>query len=393
MKTWMLVAVSAVVGVLFGVGATALKIHSAPWDGTAEGARKLVQTPAPPEPVDVDPNAPKVKVDNETFNFDTMDSQGTGSHEFVFTNAGRSELTLTKGETTCKCTKFELGKEKLQPGESAKVRVDWAGKNFRGKYRQHALVKTNDPLKSTVTLVIEGQVTSGTKTVPSELVVNDVVAGKPWTGTVQVFCFVPDKFEITGWNWGDATSEKLFEARIEPIPATQLKEEKDAKAGYVAHLIIKPGLPLGAFNQTIRMKTTLRTTPEIELPIHGKVNSEITVAGPGWDDDNSVLTLGEVNRQEGAERTLMVFASGEHRHNVKLEKAKIQPEDLLDVEIGKAQELGSRMMTPVTIRIPKGSRPANHMGTEQGKSGVILLKTNHPQAPELRMRVRFAVLG
>jgi Protein of unknown function (DUF1573) len=391
MKTWLLVAVSAVVGVAFGVGTAVLQVYRCPWNGGPEGSREVATRPTPGGSDHGPPVG--VQVDQETYNFGVMGARGTGSHTFIITNVGGAEVTLSKGETTCKCTKFELEKDRLQAGESAKVTVDWATKNFRGEYRQHATVLTSDTVRPKITLTIEGEVTSGTKTVPQELVLNDMGAGKSWSGTVQVFCYLQDKFELKAPELLDVTSEKSFEAKIEPMPATQLKEEKDARTGYLVHVTVKPGLPLGAFRQTIRMATTLAGTPEIEIPIHGKIVTDISITGMGWDDETSMLTLGEVSREEGVERTLTVFASGEYRDRIKLYPASVWPEDLVKVEIGQAKGLGSKVMIPVTIRIPKGSHPANHMATEQAKPGVILLKTNHPQAPELRIRVRFAVFG
>ena len=52
---------------------------------------------------------------------------------------------------------------------------------------------------------------------------------------------------------------------------------------------------------------------------------------------------------------------------------------------------GSVIQIPWTLRIPPDSRPANHLGSQASDLGQIVLETGHPQEPELRVFVRFAV--
>jgi len=67
--------------------------------------------------------------------------------------------------------------------------------------------------------------------------------------------------------------------------------------------------------------------------------------------------------------------------------------DLLKLEIGQARPLGQGAIVqfPLIIRIPPGSRPANHLGSKAADLGQIVLATGHPQQPELRILVRFSV--
>ena len=67
----------------------------------------------------------------------------------------------------------------------------------------------------------------------------------------------------------------------------------------------------------------------------------------------------------------------------------------LKVDLGPTTKVAGRNLneTPVIIRIPKGSPPANHLGTETAKCARIVLETSHPRAPKLLIRVQFAVEG
>jgi hypothetical protein len=105
--------------------------------------------------------------------------------------------------------------------------------------------------------------------------------------------------------------------------------------------------------------------------------------------------LGWVGSEDEFKRDLIIRAGGSYHKEVNFKPIKIHPDDLLRVSLGKTFELkdGNASLTPLTIEIPKGSPPANFMGSGEAKYGQIMLETNHPKAPELRILVRFAVEG
>jgi hypothetical protein len=173
-----------------------------------------------------------------------------------------------------------------------------------------------------------------------------------------------------------------------------LEEEPGATNGFLVKVTLKPGLPQGPFRQTILVQTGLPDSPTVEIPVKGTVTSDIMVVGPGWKDELGLLDFAIVASQEGAERRLFLIVRGPHRGEVDFELAEVSPK-LLRVELGPTKEINNGLVrqTPIWIRIPQGTRPANHLGGEQGELGTILLKTGHPKAPLLRIRVRFAVKG
>ena len=77
---------------------------------------------------------------------------------------------------------------------------------------------------------------------------------------------------------------------------------------------------------------------------------------------------------------------------MRLTPVKIVP-DLLQVDVGEGKPLGDGAVTqiPLSIRIPPGNRPANYLGSKASDLGQIVFATGHPQQPELRILVRFAV--
>ena len=107
-----------------------------------------------------------------------------------------------------------------------------------------------------------------------------------------------------------------------------------------------------------------------------------------------MLELGIISSRQGAQKKLMIIARGPQHNEVKFKVTEIMP-DWLQVDFGPTREInnGAATRTPLTIRIPKGSPPANYLGPDETQFGKIVIETNHPEEPELQILVRFAVEG
>lgn len=406
------VILATILGVATGAGVAALRIAVAPWDGDPEGVRRAssaLQVPGGPEP--------KVVVDHEQYNFGTMDVDAEAKHDFTFTNRGQAPLVLSAGDTSCGCTLSEIegGRMEIAPGESNVVTVKWTANKGEGPFTQTATIETNDPIRPRMILTVSGRITRVVRPVPSELVLGQVSAGRPVTGQVRLLCYLEEPLEVRACEPVEEQTAEHFEVTFEPLPADQLQQESEAgdtsgkeeekkgetgktktpQSGYLLTITVKPGLPLGVFRQTILVKTNLESIPTVKVPVMGTVVGDISIYGRGWDAENSLLTLGTISRQEGALGRLLLVTRGPLSKEVQFELVRADPEDLLQVDQQRLQEAtaigsGTATQTPLIIRIPKGSRRANYLGPQFGE---IRIKTNHPEIPELRIHVRFAVEG
>jgi len=398
MGTRKILIVGGILGIAVGVGSAFFRVNSLPWDGTGEGPRAHEPTPSAAPAANSTPadpsHQPKVVVQNDTFDFGTMDSGSEASHDFLFTNQGSAILTLAKGHTTCKCAMANLERAEVPPGQSSKVKLEWKAKGFKGPYKQTATVLTNDTSQPTVTLSISGRIVSAVNVVPDGLVFSSVTAGESVSGTVAAFGCVREPLKITGQELVEAGTARFFDVKCIPMKPDEVAKDKDAKSGVLVQVNLKPGLPVGTFKQTIRLKTNLAPSPSVDVGVSGSIVSDVAVVGGQWDEKYGVLTVGSVSSREEVARTLIVIARGQDRDKMKLKVAEVWPA-FLKAEIGPTTEMsaGALRQTPIVIRIPKGSPPAIHLGTETSKCGRILLETGHPRAPQLLIRVQFAVEG
>ena len=154
----------------------------------------------------------------------------------------------------------------------------------------------------------------------------------------------------------------------------------------------KPGLPLGPLKRLVRV--VFQTPDEVtaEIPLAGMVGGDLVMAGPGWDSSRQALLLGTVSGKAGLRTRVFLTAKGPHRKSVRPTVREVVP-DSLQVTVGEGRPIGAGgvVRIPVDIVIPAGSRAANHLCSQQGPAGRIVLDTGHPESPEFTIPVCVAV--
>ncbi|TWT92801.1 DUF1573 domain-containing protein [Stieleria varia] len=101
---------------------------------------------------------PKVSLKKRSHDFGMIDPHTTESHTFTIGNTGTDPLTLTLRETSCKCTVGDLKDGLVMPGEETTVTLTWNTGYQAEKYRQTAVLVTNDPEHETIELAVVGEV-------------------------------------------------------------------------------------------------------------------------------------------------------------------------------------------------------------------------------------------
>ena len=231
---------------------------------------------------------------------------------------------------------------------------------------------------------MSGQVVVAVWADPSELVFGQLSGDKPAVARTQLLCSRSHALEILDYKLSDQNLEKFFQVTLKPLAKVELPVCSDVQSGVLLTVAVKPGLPQGEFQQTILLRTNLPSAPALSVSVKGAVGGEITVVGEGWNAELGILTLGIVGSKSGAQRRLILVAHGPQCREVKFKPVRVDP-DLLKATVGETLSIagGAISQTPLLIRIPPGSRPANHLGSDQGELGQIVLETNHPHMPRV----------
>lgn len=392
MKTvWLLVgAVLVGIGLAVGMALSDHELALGDGDEALDGAGNAGRTvPANGAP---EGRRPVAVVDELEFDFGREKNHTKGHrHVFVVRNSGDYPLRILLAKASCeKCTFFKLPKNDIPPGASGEVEVSWEIESVEDHFAQSVTIQTTDPERPSIRLRITGKILQPLAVVPQELVFSGIRAGDEVATPVRLHAFFSDQLQVVRQEWQDASTAGYFDARIVSLNGDQLAPA--AKSGCEVLVTVKPGLPLGRFQQKIRLTTNLDDARDVEIPIRGMIVGDVLIVGKDWDEAQGTLRLGAVNSRQGAKRTLKLLVKGPRRIGLVFEAPQASPE-LLKAMLGQATQSSNGLVTqvPLTIEIPPGCPPANHMGTDAGGMGEIMIATNQPGFGPLRLLVQFAV--
>lgn len=393
---WVLViGIPMLLGGSFGVGLGWWSVKRRPWPGypvLAEAQPAQLATEREAEPTATEPQ-PKIEVLEDTFDFGRIESDSVVRHEFTIRNVGTAPLRVSVGDSSCRCTVLNLDSAEITPGESRPVALEFNGKDYFGPVTQRATILTNDPKQPQVTFTIKADVVKSIRVVPSEIVFSRVVKMQPAVGEAKIYVFRDQPIQVRGIELAHKDdSAQFIDLDYHALSPEDLKVEPGAKAGYRVTVRLKPGLPLGPIQQKIRVLTDQKDMPEIEIALAGRVESDVNIVGVGWDNTRGILHLGRINRNTGAERRVMLRLTPLVGESLKVEVERTVPDFLqVIIEDPRNVEASSSLFVPLTVRVPPGTGPANYFGSEEAQLGKVILETNHPDAPEVKILVRFAV--
>jgi len=390
-SAWVIAGVAACLGAAVGGGIATLEASIRPW--RAGDFSVGTQTPAGP--------TPKVDVPETQFSFGTVAVGAEGSHEFVIRNTGEAPLELTKGATSCTCTVSDFEESEggskdakvVQPGESTKLNVQWRGKGNGGPFRQQASVLTNDPQRPQIAFVVEGTVVPTYKAVPAFITLPKLSTSSSERATVTIFTFGKEQPTIDSLSLTEEKTAQFYSLASAPLEPEGIAAESGAVGGFRITADIRPGLPIGTLRQTIKVVFRMPEEVIAEIPIEGSVSGDLALAGKAWDSSREALLLGTVSGRSGLETSVFLTVKGPHRADVRPVVREVVPEGL-HVVIGEGKPVGSGnvIRIPLTITVPPGSAPANHIGSEQAPAGKIVLDTGHPDSPTFTIPVCVAII-
>ena len=100
---------------------------------------------------------PVMKFDDTLHEFGTIHQGESVSHEFSFTNMGKTALIITGAVGSCGCTVPEYPHDPIQPGKSGIMKVTFNSAGKQGHQEKSVTISTNT-VRGTHMLYIKGEV-------------------------------------------------------------------------------------------------------------------------------------------------------------------------------------------------------------------------------------------
>jgi hypothetical protein len=367
MLRWIILAVVVVVL----TAATTLVVQYLPEPATGAASAPVVERTGP---------QPQIEVVGETpYDFGTLSQQTNGTHSWDIKNTGEGDLEIWNDHVTCSCTSSTLKPAHdgqppehvtIKPGETKRVDVNWNTKTFEGKYNQAVTVGTNDPKHPTIDLGVKGTVTPPVLVFPPEAISFPTLSSEEVTRT-KIAVYSPSRPELKLTKVTTSRPDLIL-AKTVPLTPDESKQLKTT-AGYQVAIDIKPGMPLGRFNEELIIQTDHPARPELKVSIVGNVTGPISVVPDR-------VRMPRVASLQGAsgEVTLLVRGGQETHFRVAHKPEKIE------VAIAHEDTPTIKGRYRMTVKVPPG--------TSAGMiDDSVILKTDHPKATEVKIPISIYV--
>lgn len=96
-----------------------------------------------PAEIKSNPNAPKIKLVQESFDFGTVIEGPQASHEFKFKNEGKEPLILSNVKASCGCTVPTWPKEPILPGKESMITATYNTQGRVGPFTKTITIESN----------------------------------------------------------------------------------------------------------------------------------------------------------------------------------------------------------------------------------------------------------
>lgn len=381
------------------------------WMGRASQDPIVETEPAPNPIIDSRPKIsetgphPKAVCAETEHNFGMMKHLDSGSHKFFVKNDGEAPLELKSGETTCQCTIGEVGDTIIQPGESTVVELKWTIKNPSMRFEHSADIWTNDPDNEVLLLKISGFVGRDVLFRPEGgWNMGSIPAISEGRFEGMVFSQIRPELELT-----DVSVLESDAFGIEVVPMTEEEiQAKDAAGlfldasiqgtpppppivGYYVRLKLEKEIPIGQFEHQVKFKIKVDDEiPEFEEMVtlggtrSGPFNF-FALPGARWNSERLSFQAGAIKAAEGKKTGLIMLIRGSSEDFKITELSS----DLkwLKLEPGPNEQVGNATRVKLNVIFPPG---CPQMTRTKQNSAELVVKTNHPDASEIRIRLTFA---
>ncbi|MGL6195934.1 MAG: DUF1573 domain-containing protein [Thermoguttaceae bacterium] len=342
--------------------------------------------------IKVDPEA-KAYVPSDVYDFGVLDRKMEGKCDFTVENKGTKNLLLEVSGTSCTCTGVDVSKKSIPPGDKAIVTVHWNAESSQSTFSQVAVLLTNDPDNPELRFTVKGLYTSPIIINPGTLFFPSIAVGREAQNVARIFGLEKHPLEIKEIKLDD---QEHFEVQFEKSELTEEDKKntvlKSATTVYTVTVKVKPGLPIGSFQERLTIVTNYDSEPTVEYFVKGQIRAgNITIAGKDYARDTGVLNLGKTSVGIPVKSTFTLGFPGSAQADTTVKIVKVEPE-ALSVEMNKIGGTTEGVAPTFIFKVQAlSSTPGYWNGPDQKNMGLIELETNLPDVPTYKMPVQFLI--
>lgn len=284
-------------------------------------------------------------------------------YAFVVRNRGNADLVIEDVKPGCGCTAAKFDRL-VAPGKEGKIELVVDGNKVHGEFSKAAEVRSNDPEHPTISLSISGKEIPFVNVVPDGTV---YLHGRPGETVDKELVLSSNEkdidFKVTG-----VSSNIDDKIKYSYAPGTK-------KGEYVVKVTKNPQLPIMSTYGNLVIHTTSKKSPDTTLQVHVMTKSSILLSP-------SVLNYGEVKFTDAqgpgaaSTKTLTVTRSAGKLKITEVSTSNPNFKARLETLTPDQQY---KVMVTFTPPVRKQSK--------QTETGEMILKTDDPQEPLLRVQL------
>ena len=118
---------------------------------------EIVNNPATANGATDSSKTPAFEFSETSFDFGTLKTGASATHEFRFKNSGKGELLITQAKGSCGCTQPEYPKDPIAPGGEGVIKVTFNSTGISGQIAKTVTLLANT-IPNTKVLTISGEV-------------------------------------------------------------------------------------------------------------------------------------------------------------------------------------------------------------------------------------------
>ncbi len=240
---------------------------------------------APPGP------QPKIQLMTPLYDFGSALEGSMVRHTFKFKNIGKSVLEIRGVKTSCGCTAAAPTKNNLAPGEEAEISVGFDTHFQKGHQVRTITAFTNDPDTPQAVMTMQGTVRQQVSATPDQVAFGNVKKGAEETRNVVIGDLVGGSPFAIGPVENSNSSIKVVQ-----------EKRTDGKPGAVLKVTLLPTMPVGPFDDSI--KVTTNRIP-LTVSVFGTVTGDLSL-------DPAQVSFGIVPRGQDVVRILKLSNQGKH---------------------------------------------------------------------------------
>jgi hypothetical protein len=318
-----------------------------------------------------------------------MDVKASGSHDFFVKNVGTAELVMMVDRTTCSCTGIEITPTRVAPGKTATCHLKYnAEQAMAGKFSQGGTIRTNDPDNREICLMVQGVFTTPVVMQPSSVNLARVPASATRTATIRFYGFEDEPLQVLNVTW---TDHEHFDFQWKPAEKTESEKNDDgylslAKSILEGTVTLKPGLPVGSFQESIQLKTNYPRQEKIRFLVQGQIGAgNVSISGQGYNKETGVVNFGK-----NTSRELSIQISRSSAPSASVQVKTVEPAWVRTV-LSPPQDIGSYRRFSLTVEVPDDAPTGSYGYGGDGRQAYIMLETNDETMPVVRIPLQFAV--